>query len=330
MGWLVFGIIAQAASFDCAKAQSKVEHLICDNAEISKLDEELSAAYKTALQDEKKADSIKQEQKQWMKKRNNCVDAECVSAAYRNRITNLIIKPDTTGVGAPAQVKKVSREKQPKTRSADSDNKGTYALVMSKSDDMCNHMHQLMLNDLKGFHRTYDSNDRFVNSHDEFTTIPWKPARASYENGGKTFYTEHLEGAVFDINNDGVLDFVVKDSSMLSGMRADGIYIFDRSVANRANALTTKELFESKNQIDMAGGGYPLSAPLGGVGLMWLLSPFTYHDATYIYMQSLYAKDEAIGGDLVVISKYTGGKFAMREMTGMMEDICYIERVDAK
>jgi uncharacterized protein len=44
IGWLVC-LTAQAASFDCAKAQSKVEHLICDNPEISKLDEELNAAH---------------------------------------------------------------------------------------------------------------------------------------------------------------------------------------------------------------------------------------------------------------------------------------------
>jgi len=73
IGWLVF-LTAQGASFDCAQAQSKVEHLICDNTEISKLDEELNAAYKTALQDEIQAGSIKQAQKQWMKERSGCAD----------------------------------------------------------------------------------------------------------------------------------------------------------------------------------------------------------------------------------------------------------------
>jgi len=77
-GWLVLSCAVHAASFDCAKAGSKVEHLICDNAEISKLDEELNVAYKTALQDEKPADAIKRAQKQWMKARNSCADAACV------------------------------------------------------------------------------------------------------------------------------------------------------------------------------------------------------------------------------------------------------------
>jgi hypothetical protein len=37
LGCLVLASAAQAASFDCGKAQTKVEHLICDNPELSKL-----------------------------------------------------------------------------------------------------------------------------------------------------------------------------------------------------------------------------------------------------------------------------------------------------
>lgn len=88
-GWLVLSVAAQAASFDCAKAQSVVEHLICDNPELSKLDEELNAAYKTALQDVEPTDSIRQAQKQWMKERNGCVDAVCVKGAYITRLALL-------------------------------------------------------------------------------------------------------------------------------------------------------------------------------------------------------------------------------------------------
>jgi uncharacterized protein len=88
-GLLAVALPAQAASFDCAKAGTKVEKFICGDAEISKLDEELNAAYKTAVQDEKQADTIKQAQKQWMKERNGCADAECVKSGYRKRIEQL-------------------------------------------------------------------------------------------------------------------------------------------------------------------------------------------------------------------------------------------------
>jgi uncharacterized protein len=81
---------AQAASFDCAKAQSKVEHLICDNPEISKLDEEIGKAYPQAL--ERSADKPKatKEQRRWLKEvRNGCADVGCLKAAYQARIEEL-------------------------------------------------------------------------------------------------------------------------------------------------------------------------------------------------------------------------------------------------
>ncbi len=41
--------VAQAASFDCAKAKTRVEKVICADPQLSKFDEELAAAYRTAL-----------------------------------------------------------------------------------------------------------------------------------------------------------------------------------------------------------------------------------------------------------------------------------------
>jgi len=89
LGCLMLALSARAASFDCGKAQSKVEHLICDNPEISKLDDELASDYKTVLQDQSKANTIKREQKQWLIERNECADAGCVRETYRKRIGQL-------------------------------------------------------------------------------------------------------------------------------------------------------------------------------------------------------------------------------------------------
>lgn len=85
---------AQAASFDCAKASTKVEHIICDNPEISKLDDELAASYKAALENENLADTIRKSQKRWMKDRNGCSDAECVKGAYKTRLSSLLSKAE--------------------------------------------------------------------------------------------------------------------------------------------------------------------------------------------------------------------------------------------
>ncbi len=89
LGGLLVTLPVQAASFDCAKATSKVEHMICDDPEISKLDEELARSYKVALQDQSRAELIKLAQKQWMKERNTCRDMDCLSAAYQARIQEL-------------------------------------------------------------------------------------------------------------------------------------------------------------------------------------------------------------------------------------------------
>ncbi len=89
LGSLVVALPAQAASFDCAKAATKVEKLICGDAALSKLDEELNAAYKAALQDVKNADTVKQAQKQWIKERNGCANADCVKQSYGTRLATL-------------------------------------------------------------------------------------------------------------------------------------------------------------------------------------------------------------------------------------------------
>lgn len=76
----------QAASFDCVKAQTKVEKLICVDAELSKLDEEMAMGYKAALQDQSQAEMTRQEQKLWLKHRNACTDIACLKSYYRTRI----------------------------------------------------------------------------------------------------------------------------------------------------------------------------------------------------------------------------------------------------
>lgn len=78
----------RAASFDCAKAQSKVEHLICDNPILSGLDSKLGRDYQDVLSkanDEQKQRVIT-EQKHWLKHtRNVCEKETCLKHAYWSR-----------------------------------------------------------------------------------------------------------------------------------------------------------------------------------------------------------------------------------------------------
>ena len=79
------GFDVNAASFDCSKAGTFIEHTICNDTKLSKLDEELAEAYKNAG---KLAD--KKEQTAWLKsERNACQTAQCLHSAYEKRVQQL-------------------------------------------------------------------------------------------------------------------------------------------------------------------------------------------------------------------------------------------------
>lgn len=107
-GWLVLNCSVHAASFDCGKAASKVEKLICSDAAISKLDDELTAVYRSALQNKTQAESIRQTQKQWLTERNGCADLACVKQAYEARLHGLASNSESVkqeAASLPAQAK---------------------------------------------------------------------------------------------------------------------------------------------------------------------------------------------------------------------------------
>lgn len=72
MRWLwvlFFGLLttgAQAASFDCTKASTDIEHAICNSPELSRLDGEMAASYGLVPKDSRYFDYIKQDQKRWL------------------------------------------------------------------------------------------------------------------------------------------------------------------------------------------------------------------------------------------------------------------------
>lgn len=80
---------AQAASFDCGKAKTKVEKLICSNATVSKLDREMQSVYQNDYKRTADPAGLKIEQRQWLKTRNACKDTTCLIRAYRTRMAEL-------------------------------------------------------------------------------------------------------------------------------------------------------------------------------------------------------------------------------------------------
>lgn len=161
---LIVAVSVQAASFDCGKATTKVEKMICADAELSKLDADLAIVYKTALQDKNQADSIRKKQKQWLKYRNCCTDATCVKTTYEMRLASLTIKHTTTGTVVAKQ--KVT----PPTQGGS----WTYRGGAGRNEPLC---HEL----LKRLNRYEwnESQDRLcswnvIASYPEFSEPPWE------------------------------------------------------------------------------------------------------------------------------------------------------------
>lgn len=92
LGLAMLGTYAQAASFDCNKAASTTEKLICSDAETSALDGKLQGAYKAALAatDAYGKKALAEEQRNWIKyARGICQDSACLRQAYTSRIALL-------------------------------------------------------------------------------------------------------------------------------------------------------------------------------------------------------------------------------------------------
>jgi uncharacterized protein len=94
------GAAAHAASFDCAKAATPTEKLICSNQRISDLDEYLGRYYLTARAEVGRgAACLAPNQRDWLRTvRNVCKDAACLERVYLKRLAEL----DPLQIGATA------------------------------------------------------------------------------------------------------------------------------------------------------------------------------------------------------------------------------------
>jgi uncharacterized protein len=86
--WLLFAPCASAASFDCAKARSQVEKLICADDTLSRLDDELGAAYQQALKVSTSRTALVEWQREWLRsdELTRCRKTGCVASAFMARI----------------------------------------------------------------------------------------------------------------------------------------------------------------------------------------------------------------------------------------------------
>lgn len=81
------GTTSVHASFDCAKASSPIEHLICSTPQAADADLRLASAYSAARAKASDPAALKADQRKWMKdERDACSDAACLLKVTEARI----------------------------------------------------------------------------------------------------------------------------------------------------------------------------------------------------------------------------------------------------
>jgi uncharacterized protein len=83
---LLFPLAAHAVSFDCRKAHSPTEQLICNDPELSAADDQLGALYQNVQSVTKNRRALRTERDQdWQWRETNCSDKKCLLTWYWNR-----------------------------------------------------------------------------------------------------------------------------------------------------------------------------------------------------------------------------------------------------
>ncbi len=104
---------AAAASFDCSKASSATETMICEDNELSAADEQLAKAYALALKTAPSPDAVKAEQRAWVKnERSKCSDAPCLLKAYQERLSSLSPASEEASISPESDPKSAGQEPQ--------------------------------------------------------------------------------------------------------------------------------------------------------------------------------------------------------------------------
>lgn len=80
---------SSAAGFDCAKASTRSERLICSDKKLQDLDEKLTAAYRKAYSAASDKKGLKAEQVEWLRERDACETIDCMVGKYQSRIDAL-------------------------------------------------------------------------------------------------------------------------------------------------------------------------------------------------------------------------------------------------
>ena len=188
-----------------------------------------------------------------------------------------------------------------------------YQLVVGRDSKLCARV-------LEAFREDVDDRGRLRYQHEIFRKITWKPVELKGQ-GPKTRHCSSLDKAMFDVNNDGQQDLVVKTTFCMKGSPSDSFYMFpaDSAVLEQANWQNLSPLLATPDKFERTGGRYPLSAlPMSSVSskeppalsTMFTLQPFIMDEKTYVTLTDG-------RGEWMVIAKYLRGD--------RFEDACYLQ-----
>lgn len=84
----VQGIVAAGPSFDCARAATRVEHMICADPELRALDLGVARFYASGRRNPRPGRAVR-EQREWLTTRDGCDTRACLRAAMSERLWRL-------------------------------------------------------------------------------------------------------------------------------------------------------------------------------------------------------------------------------------------------
>lgn len=88
----VLPLSAQAAGYDCTRAETASEIAVCDNPGLSRLDEEMTTQYRYLINTlpPHRAHLLREDQRSWIVARDSCgADVRCLRARYQERNARL-------------------------------------------------------------------------------------------------------------------------------------------------------------------------------------------------------------------------------------------------
>ena len=160
--------------------------------------------------------------------------------------------------------------------------------------------------------------ERLVPDADLLKTVEWKGVELKGQ-GPKTRHCSSLDKAIFDLDNDGRLDLVIKTTFCMKGSPSDSFYMFpaDSAVLEQSNWQDLSPLLATPDKFERTGGAYPLTqlppedtgvsrTPLTGV---FIVQPFMLDGRAYVSLTDGRA-------EWTVIAQYRGGR--------RFEDLCYL------